>query len=254
MRLLGVAMAIAVALCLVLPLWLLPRSAGQQQRCMAMLQRLARVILAILGIEVRGVGTPPTSAALYLANHRSWLDILVMLTQAPCAFIAKREVGQWPVVGRWAASIGVVFVDRTRKRDLLRAIPALEAQLQAGIPVLLFPEGTTTDGRALQPFKSALVEAAVRAGCPVVPVALHMSASQGDVEAMSWIGDEPLLPNLRRVARLVQPRVTLTWHDARMALIAHRSHQHATARKRLTASARYEIVQTLSGGSAAAAC
>jgi len=165
--------------------------------------RLAcRGVLRAVGVRVAWQGALPAGPALLVANHRSWLDILAVLARHPCAVVAKREVRGWPVVGRCADALGVVWVDRARKRDLLRAIPALEGALRQGRPVLLFPEGTTSPGPGELPFKSALFEAAVRAGVPVVPLHLTGTARAGDADALAWYGDEALLPNLRRVRRL----------------------------------------------------
>lgn len=163
---------------------------------------LSRAVLGAVRVRVAWQGTVPAGPALLVANHRSWLDILAVLARHPCAFVGKREVRAWPVVGRFADALGVVWVDRTRRRDLLRAIPALEAALRAGRQVLLFPEGTTSPGPGELPFKSALFEAAVRAGVPVVPVHLTGTAREGDADALAWYGDEALLPNLRRLRRL----------------------------------------------------
>jgi 1-acyl-sn-glycerol-3-phosphate acyltransferase len=163
---------------------------------------LCRAVLRAVGVRVAWHGAVPAGAALLVANHRSWIDILAILAHHPCAFVGKREVRAWPVVGRCADALGVVWVDRARKRDLLRAIPALEGALRAGRQVLLFPEGTTGPGPGCLPFKSSLFEAAVRAGVPVVPLHLTGSVAEGDVDALAWYGDEALGPNLARVRRL----------------------------------------------------
>lgn len=169
---------------------------------------LCRATLRVMGVRVRLKGAVPREPALYLANHLSWLDIVAILARCDCTFVAKREVRQWPLVGWLATIMGVVWIDRTRKRDLLRAIPHLEATLRAGTSVLLFPEGTTSTGRQLLPFKSALVEGAVRAGVAVVPLAVTAAALPPS-DALYWTGEETLLHSIPRVVQLVEPRVTL---------------------------------------------
>lgn len=199
---------------------------------------LCRAALRVLDVRVAVRGAWPREPALLLANHLSWLDIVVVLSHVPCTFVAKREVLTWPLFGHLAALLQVVWVDRHRKRDLLRAIPALEQTLRSGRSVLLFAEGTTTNGATLLPFKSALVEAAVRAGCPVVPLALTASA-QPPTDALYWIGSETLVASIPRVVALRDAHCTV--HIA--APIAPNA-----SRKQLTARARAAIVLRTLGG------
>lgn len=173
-------------------------------------QRLCGAVLRALGVRHCSRGAPAAPGTLVLANHLSWLDIVVLLAQHRLAFVAKNEVKSWPIVGALADRIGVVFIDRTRKRDLLRAIPVLEQRLRAGYCVVLFPEGTTTNGNRMAPFKSALVEAAVRARAPVQPVVLRANA-YANPEALCWIDDESLAANLPRVWRTPGAQFEVTW-------------------------------------------
>lgn len=168
-----------------------------------------RVVLRTVGVRTGVRAAGPVPAGLLIANHFGWIDIVSLLAHVDCAFIAKREVAGWPIIGWAARRVGVIFIDRTRKRDLLRAIPAVTAALRAGRRVLLFPEGTTGDGTALLPFKSALVEAAVQARVPVVPIAVTGRTRSTDAGALCWIGEETLLANVPRVVALRDARVTI---------------------------------------------
>jgi 1-acyl-sn-glycerol-3-phosphate acyltransferase len=192
-----------------------------------------------MGVRATTRGAISAEPALLVANHVGWLDIVAVLAQHDCAFIAKREVRTWPIVGPLAVRLGVIFVDRTRKRDLLTSIPALRDALRQGRRVLLFAEGTTGDGRALLPFKSALVEGAVQAGVPVVPIAIRAHAAEGDLRALSWIGDDTLLASLPRVRALRGAGITV--HAG--AAIAP-----GPTRKLLTAAAREAIARRLPDG------
>ncbi len=174
---------------------------------------------------------------MLLANHLSWLDIVVLLAEHDVAFVAKREVERWPIVGTLASALQVIFIDRTRKRDLLRCLPMLEQALRAGRQVVLFPEGTTTNGAQLQPFKSALVEAAVRASAPVVPLALRATAS-GDATPLCWIGGESLMENLPRVRACRDACFRVEW----LAPI-----DASPGRKLATGRARAEIEKRVGG-------
>ncbi len=170
---------------------------------------LCRGVLRLVRVRSSREGALPPSGALLIANHIGWIDIVALLAHVDCTVVAKREVSRWPVVGWCARQLDVVFVDRTRKRDLLRAIPAVTSALTAGRRVLLFPEGTTGDGQQLLPFKSAMVEAAVQARAPVVPIAVRATARDPDPSALCWLGEETLLANLPRLRSLGDVRVTL---------------------------------------------
>ncbi len=168
----------------------------------------SRGIFGTLGIRLRVRGVIPREPALLVANHLSWTDIVAVLATHECTFVAKREVRRWPVVGWLATHLGVIWTDRTRSRSLLRTIADIEATLRGGTSVLMFAEGTTGDGTQLLPFKSSLIEAACRAGAPVVPLAITATALP-PVDALCWVGDETLLQSIPRVQRLSMPEVQL---------------------------------------------
>lgn len=161
-----------------------------------------RALLTVLGIRVERVGPRPPAGSLVAANHLSWLDIVVALASWRCTFVAKHEVRHWPVVGALGDALGVVWIERRRARDLVRVIPLLESALRRGRRVVVFPEGTTTDGRSVLPFRSALFESAVRANAVMVPVSLSAGSTTGDVDALTWHGTETLVANIARLAAL----------------------------------------------------
>ncbi len=173
------------------------------------LRWVCRVLLAALGVSIVHRGPRPPRGALVVANHLSWLDIPVVLSAWPCAFVAKREVRRWPLIGRVGDALGVIWIDRRRPRDLLRVVPLLEQALARGEQIMLFPEGTTTDGQSVLPFRSGLYEAAVRAGAPVYPVALSGQSTSDDADALCWYADETLFHNLPRVAALRGAQITV---------------------------------------------
>lgn len=164
----------------------------------------ARSLLAGFGVKPQKSGALSEEPALIVCNHLSWLDILVLLALVPDAsFIAKSEIAAWPVIGRITKATGSIFIDRSRKRDLLRVIPAIQDSFASGRSVVLFGEGTTTDGTSTLPFRSSLFESAVRSGVRVVPVAFRPETGpQGpDVRThVCWWGNMRLLPHLPKVA------------------------------------------------------
>jgi 1-acyl-sn-glycerol-3-phosphate acyltransferase len=200
-------MLVAAALVPVLPLLRAPRRARLVRGC-------ARHVLRALGIRVDAHGHLPDrrtgavggtahGGVLVVANHVSWLDIVVLLAAERTRLVAKTEVRDWPVVGRIARYAGTVFVDRSRPRALPAAVEAVRGALAAGEVVVVFPEGTTSCGRSTGRFRPAFFQAAVDAGAPVVPVTLRFRlAGFGETAAAAFIGDETLLASLRRVLRL----------------------------------------------------
>ncbi len=199
----------------------------------------SRAILQVLDIRVQVVGRPNSTPALLACNHLSWLDILVMHTVFPAAdFIAKDDVADWPIIGPAARAVGTVFVARNRKRDLLRAIPAVATTMQDH-GVVLFAEGTTTDGSHTLPFKSSLFESAVRARVPVVPVSLRAIVPAGAPSVrthVAWWGSATLLEHLPRVAGLPYVTFVVRVGDPLRAMSAPRkllgrAAHHAVARQ-----------------------
>ena len=165
---------------------------------------LCRGVLRLLRIDVRTVGQLPPGPALLVANHLSWIDIVAMVARFDCTFVAKDDVRHWPFIGALGEALGVIWIDRRRKRDLRRAIAKLSDALQSGSRVVLFPEGTTTTGRQVLPFRSSLLQAAVMSRVPVVPIALSAHAADGQGETLCWVGEETLLAHLPRVVALRQ--------------------------------------------------
>jgi len=183
---------------------LLPLKSRRAPAVQTLIGACAQRVLRVLHVRVRVVGRRPDGPMLLASNHLSWIDILVAKSVWPdLQFVAKREVSRWPLLGRITRAAATVYVDRARRRDLLRAIPELQARLAGGQSVLLFAEGTTTDGSVTLPFKSSLFEGAVRAQVPVLPVTFRASTGRSGAPVAThvcWWGDTTLLSHLPRVA------------------------------------------------------
>ena len=139
---------------------------------LALRQRWASGMLQATGIEMRVEGATLAPGGLLLANHVSWLDVLVLAAHTPATFVAKSEVRCWPAIGWLAERVETVFLRRASGRSLLQVKNRIAGLLGAGHGVALFPEATTSDGRGLLPFRSGLVQAAVDADRPVQPIAI----------------------------------------------------------------------------------
>ncbi len=171
----------------------------------------SRVVLGTLGIKLEADLTHVAPGVLLVANHVSWIDILVINAALPAAFVAKEEIRHWPLIGRLAARNDTVFL-RRGSRGHARIINAQIAEiLGRGRHVAVFPEGTTTDGRSLLHFHAALLQPALAAGRPVLPAAISYWEPDGRRSlAPRYDGDislgqctRAILGRRRLIARLV---------------------------------------------------
>lgn len=147
------------------------------------LHRLCRTVLTAFGMELTVDGSYPQRGAL-ISNHLGYLDIIVYAALAPCVFVSKAEIEHWPLLGWFARMSGTVFVERGKGGSAARARAGLHAASEAGIPVVFFPEGTTTngstpDGTGLLPFHSGLLAQVLEAGEPVTAARVHYSFAPG---------------------------------------------------------------------------
>lgn len=154
------------------------------QRRRAITAAWSRRLLRILRIEARVHGEPTTgigSNMLIVANHVSWLDIFVLNALHPARFVAKSELGRWPVVGRLVTGAGTLYIDRTRRHDTRKVNRHAADVLARGDVVAVFPEGTTSDGRDVLPFHGSLLQPIVDAQGHVQPIAIRYVHHQGGV-------------------------------------------------------------------------
>ncbi|HEX6495407.1 MAG TPA: lysophospholipid acyltransferase family protein [Acidobacteriaceae bacterium] len=161
------------------------------------LQDAACTVLARIGMEVVTEGDPPLHGLL-VSNHLSYLDVLAYASIAPCVFVAKKEVRAWPVFGSFATMAGTIYVDRERRSANGGASALIEAALQAGVPVVLFPEGTSSDGESVLRFHSRYFEPAVRTHAVVTTAAIGYASSTAEEAALAYYGDDVFAPHLVR--------------------------------------------------------
>ena len=174
----------------------------------------ARKMLAISGIELVLKGEPlATGPVLLVANHISWLDILVMHSAGYCRFISKSEVKRWPLVGTLATGAGTLFIERESRRDAHRVLQHMVAHLHDGQVLAIFPEGTTSDGLSLLPFHANLIQAAITANVPVQALALRFIDRRTGLvsQAPRFVGNDTLLASMWRTltARELMAEVTV---------------------------------------------
>ena len=213
---------------------------------LAAIQQWARRVLATLHIEVQcSQAAPPGFAGLVVCNHLSWLDVLVLQSLMPGTFVAKREVRHWPVVGYLAQACATIFVDRASARSAHAMVEDTTAAIAQGYAVVVFPEGTSSDGSALGSFHANIFESAIRARCEVQLLTLHYldSATGEAATAAHFIGDMTLAQSLKRVmaSSTIAARVHL---GERVVALGHTRkslalHAHGKIRAQLPVAAHH---------------
>lgn len=169
------------------------------------LQRWSRRVLRLIDMEVEVTGPEP-APGLVVSNHMSYIDVLVLSSIRPQIFLAKDEVRGWPLFGAFARWSGSVFIDRRKRSEVSAKAAQFQEVVDAGLPVTVFLEGTTSDGMSVRPFRTALLEPAIQAGWPVTPCTLHYEAIGAEAsDTICYHGDMTLVPHLltlfRRVVR-----------------------------------------------------
>lgn len=156
-----------------------------------------RRLLNHLRVEVRVEGEIPSGGQLWVANHLSWLDPIVLISLRASGILAKREVANYPVIGRGALKAGVRFVQREDPASRATALMGLREELAAGRKFLLFPEGTTTRGESLARLHEGGLRLAYRMNIPLLPLRLASDHSN-----YPWVGDDELLAHLGGLCRV----------------------------------------------------
>ena len=190
----------------------------------------------MFGVQIEAHGPPPETGLL-VSNHLSYLDILVLAELLPAVFVSKSEVKNWPVFGWLGRLAGTLFIERARRSDVGRMGAEIRAVLAGGHVVVLFPEGTSWNGRELLPFKSSLLEPIVGSPHPLSVSAIDYTLADGSVENdVCYWGDMTFFPHLVRLMSRKQVRV-----QVRFAAIGER----ATDRKELARQLHAAVSQLL---------
>jgi 1-acyl-sn-glycerol-3-phosphate acyltransferase len=203
----------------------------------AIIIRWSRMLLGILGVRVRHFGQLPGDGTMVVMNHISWIDIFVLMAVSPSRFVAKAEIARWPVLGWLVAMAGTEFIDRGKRHAVRATLHAIRDKMLAGDRVAVFPEGTTSDGTQLLQFHANLLQAAVEAGRPVIPIALSYTERGEPSVAAAYIGDMTLLESIVRICRARA-------HEARLDVLPPIVTDGQT-RHQLAEQAREAMLQTL---------
>lgn len=168
------------------------------------LGRWSRGVLKALGVQIQMEGAIPGEAPIWIANHLSWLDPLVLLSLRPAQVLAKAEVADYPIIGSLASRHGLRFVRRESLASRTETLRGLMLAMEAGDRLLLFPEGTTTRGSRLAPLYRGGLCAAFCKGVPVLPI--HLSSRD---PWYPWVGEAELLPHLKTLAQAGHTQISL---------------------------------------------
>ncbi len=179
-----------------------------QARRARRLQWIAENMCALHGLDVRLRGVIPSGPAVIVANHLGYLDPVAIAAQVPCVALAKREVASWPVFGELMRRLGTIFVGRGDPHAGAKALRQMMRTLGRGVPVLLFPEGTTTTGNTVLPLHRGAFGIAARLQVPVVPIGVTY-----DTPALAWIDEDLFVPHYVKAASRRLARVQLTVGD-----------------------------------------
>jgi 1-acyl-sn-glycerol-3-phosphate acyltransferase len=195
----AVALGLSLAGCIV-RFWLMRlRGPMTLERRALWVQAASRAILHSLGIAYRVEGQPP-DRGLVVSNHLSYIDILVLGAEMPCFFVAKIEIGGWPYFGRAARMGGTIFVDRGSLASAMSVAEQMTERLKLPIPLLLFPEGTSTDGSEVIRFHSRLIDPATSLGVPITTACVRYVLEDGVPEReLCWYDDETFVHHLWKV-------------------------------------------------------
>jgi 1-acyl-sn-glycerol-3-phosphate acyltransferase len=195
----AVALGFTLAFC-VLRFWLGHlRGRMTLERRALWMRDSARLAMRSMGIRSRVEGTPPTHG-LVVANHLSYLDIVFLSAPMPCFFVAKAEIDRWPFFGKAARTGGTIFLDRASRASANSVARTITERLSLPVPVLLFPEGTTTDGSHMLRFHSRLIDPATKAAAPITAASIRYVLEEGTPEReLCWYGDATFLPHLWKV-------------------------------------------------------
>ena len=150
-------------------------------------------MLLITGFRVLKNDRPKLDKFLLMPNHRSYVDVFLMAAYSPSVFVAKAEISRWPILGQAAKAGKVILVKRDEMKSLLGAMQKIRQSIESGISITIFPEGTTSKGPGLLPFKNGTFKIAAEIKTPIIPCAIVYHDNED-----TWVGDDTFLGHFFR--------------------------------------------------------
>ena len=157
------------------------------------MQTWGKSILFVLGIKVYRNELPANKNFILMPNHRSYIDIFIVAALTPAAMVGKEELKKWPFGSLGVKVTNSILVDRSEIKSLVKTMNKIKTTVNQGIPVILFPEGTTYIGPLTKPFKNGSFQIAANANVPVIPMAIHYKDLND-----AWVGNDTLLRHFFR--------------------------------------------------------
>jgi 1-acyl-sn-glycerol-3-phosphate acyltransferase len=211
-----VALAWALLNCRVNYIAMRLRGPMTPERRAVWLRSACRGVLNSLDIQFAVNGTPARSG-LVVSNHLSYLDILIYSAAMPCVFVSKIEVNRWPYFGAAARAGGTIFIDRRSRASAAAVAVEIGERLTHAVPVLVFPEGTSTDGASVLHFHAGLFEPAIKSHAPVTAAAVRYTIGCEIPESeLCWYSDAPFLPHLWKALGAPNFRAEVTFAESRV--------------------------------------
>jgi 1-acyl-sn-glycerol-3-phosphate acyltransferase len=217
----------AILKCAVFPVLPIKLRKKMVQHWCIRLLRILKVKVIIHGDPSTLLGTKPY---LLVSNHISWLDIHIINSIRPVIFVAKADVSKWPIFGYLASMLGTIFLKREKLSDIKRVIQLMKDKLANQEVVAIFPEGTSSDGKSVLPFKSNLFESAHQAHVDVLPITIQYKENGQYSNRAAFIGDMELIDSIKNILKSnhlvvhVHLSDSLSGHLTRQEL-ASRAHQ-----------------------------
>ncbi len=208
-----------------------------------------RYLLFVLNIKVKVSGPRPdfskiSRGAFLVSNHLSYVDGFVLGAIFPLLYISKADLKKWPLIGSMSEVAGTIFIDRQKKSGVADSIASIVRALGQRVNVLFFPEGTSTNGEGLKPFKSAFFQAPIMASAPIVPLSIVYRSIDGrhigpdNRDLVYWYGDMTFVDHFFRLLGARRVDVEVKLHKA---IIAQESVDEGMLRKRVSEAA-YEVI------------
>lgn len=219
-------------------IFLLPHGPRPGTAGAALLRNWSRVFLRVFGVRVERHGEPLHDPVMFVANHGSWMDITVLHAVRPADFVAKAEIGHWPLVGWMARRGGTIFHQRGSTNSLTAVMAVMSERLRAGRSIAAFPEGGTAPAGTLKVFHPRILQAALDAAAPVQPVALRYLRNGVPAPDMLFTPGESFLHNVLRV--LATRSLTAEVHFLQPVAFNAEG-----GRRRMAETARAEIAEIL---------